>query len=244
MFSTSAAKDQGDGEPSVEDKLPEPFSPPVAKEDARSQMVEKTQGSTTASVTASVSQSATTPKKSPLVSDEEKSLLHGPTTGSGFSDDVDGTNSVESSSCETGAQTSQLEVEACKAVQETALFVKSVRVSDVLARTPELIFLNLVTLEENTYCVELTHRGWRIRSDRADAANCDASLELYAKYFETIHALLDDVSPTYRDRFAVPPSEKSSKLQSEEDGQDSAGSGTVSQNGSGPHGSDSNDPSD
>ncbi|KAH7676038.1 hypothetical protein AAVH_42053, partial [Aphelenchoides avenae] len=78
------------------------------------------------------------------------------------------TASLESSSCETCAQMSQLEVEAFTAVQEMALFVKSVSVSEVLSRTPELIFLNLVTLEENTYCVELTQRGWRICSDRAD----------------------------------------------------------------------------
>lgn len=42
-----------------------------------------------------------------------------------------------------------MEVEAFKAVQEMAVFVKSFSVSEVLARTPVLVFLNLdlVTLE-------------------------------------------------------------------------------------------------
>lgn len=57
------------------------------------------------------------------------------------------TASLELTSCESGAHLSQLEVEAFKALEEMIRFVKTVNFSEVLARTPELIFLNLVTLE-------------------------------------------------------------------------------------------------
>lgn len=91
--------------------------------------------------------------------------------------------------------------------------------------------------------MELTQRGWRICSDRADAANCDASLELLAKYFETIYALLGDVSPAYRDRFGAALSEKSSKLP-RDNRHDSSGSDAEPQNGGGPPQSNSEDASD
>uniref|UniRef100_A0A914NIQ2 GSKIP domain-containing protein n=1 Tax=Meloidogyne incognita TaxID=6306 RepID=A0A914NIQ2_MELIC len=71
-------------------------------------------------------------------------------------------------SCETCTQLSQLEVEAFAAVGEVATFVKSISVSEILTRTPELLFLNLVTLENESYCIELTQKGWRICSDRLD----------------------------------------------------------------------------
>ncbi|KAH7707016.1 hypothetical protein AAVH_25747 [Aphelenchoides avenae] len=58
------------------------------------------------------------------------------------------TASLELTSCESGAHLSQLEVEAFKALEEMIRFVKTVNFSEVLARTPELIFLNLVTLED------------------------------------------------------------------------------------------------
>lgn len=89
--------------------------------------------------------------------------------------------------------------------------------------------------------MELAQRGWRLCSHRADATNGDArQLELQAKYFDSIDALLDDVSPAYRDRFGAL---KSSTLQPES-GHNSAASDAAPLNGSGPQASDSEEASD
>ncbi|KAI1721900.1 GSK3-beta interaction protein [Ditylenchus destructor] len=104
---------------------------------------------------------------------------------------------------------SQLETEAIAAVREMAPFVTSICISEVLARTPDLIFLNVVTLEGNCFCVELTQRGWRICSDRMDCMYGDfRKLELHAKYFETIYALMGGISTEFREKFAANLSER------------------------------------
>lgn len=76
--------------------------------------------------------------------------------------------------------------------------------------------MNLVTLEGNKYlkknfkyflgecyCIELTQRGWRICSDRQDCMYGDfRKVDMHARYFETIYALLDNISVMYRQQFA------------------------------------------
>ncbi|KAK6733338.1 hypothetical protein RB195_017221 [Necator americanus] len=97
---------------------------------------------------------------------------------------------------------SQLEEEAIAAVREFSYAVHSVCISEMLPRTSELLFLNLTTLEQVTYCIELTGKGWRIASNRADCMNGDfRQLHMHTKYFESLNQLLDTVSPSYRQRF-------------------------------------------
>lgn len=97
---------------------------------------------------------------------------------------------------------STLQLEAFAAVREVAGYVKSIYLSDVLPRTPELLFLNLLTIEGDCYCIELSQRGWRICSDRHDCMYGDfRKLDMFARYFETIYQLLDTISPEYRKRF-------------------------------------------
>ena len=38
----------------------------------------------------------------------------------------------------------------------------------MLPRTPELIFVNVTTVEGTPYCLELTFKGWRVCSTRHD----------------------------------------------------------------------------
>ncbi|CAJ0607926.1 unnamed protein product [Cylicocyclus nassatus] len=97
---------------------------------------------------------------------------------------------------------SQLEEEALAAVREFSFAVQSLCLSEMLPRTPELLFLNLTTLEHVTYCIELTGKGWRIASNRSDCMNGDfRQLSMHTKYFESLNQLLDTVSPSYRQRF-------------------------------------------
>jgi len=92
-----------------------------------------------------------------------------------------------------------LEIEAIAAVHELRNLVKDVYVSDKLPRTPDLIYLNLTTVEGLPFCVELTSmKGWRVTSIRHDCMNGDiAHLDLHIRYFDTMQALMEHVSPEF-----------------------------------------------
>ncbi|XGW10240.1 hypothetical protein V3C99_012041 [Haemonchus contortus] len=97
---------------------------------------------------------------------------------------------------------SQLEEEAIAAVREFSYAVQWICISEMLPRTNELLFLNLTTLEHTTYCIELTAKGWRIASNRADCMNGDfRQLHMHTQYFESLGQLLDTISPLYRAKF-------------------------------------------
>uniref|UniRef100_A0A914HA92 GSKIP domain-containing protein n=1 Tax=Globodera rostochiensis TaxID=31243 RepID=A0A914HA92_GLORO len=121
-------------------------------------------------------------------------------------------------SCETcSTQFSALEKDAFAAVREMAPYVTTIAISELLSRTSELIFLNIVTLENESFCVELTQRGWRVCSDRLDCMNGDFhKLDMHVVYYESINQLLDSLSQQYRDRFSAALASKLSVLQTEQ----------------------------
>ncbi|EGT49116.1 hypothetical protein CAEBREN_10104 [Caenorhabditis brenneri] len=89
------------------------------------------------------------------------------------------------------------------AVHELSFAVQSISVSEMLPRTPDLIFVNVTTLEAQPYCLELTLKGWRITSLRSDCMVGDFTrLELFTKYYDSLYLLMDDISPGYRERFS------------------------------------------
>ncbi|CAI5452071.1 unnamed protein product [Caenorhabditis angaria] len=97
---------------------------------------------------------------------------------------------------------SSLELEAIAAVHELSFAVQSISVSEMLPRTPDLIFVNVTTIETQPYCLELTLKGWRITSLRSDCMVGDFTrFELFTKYYDSLYALMDDISPGYRERF-------------------------------------------
>lgn len=107
-----------------------------------------------------------------------------------------------------------LELEAIAAVHELQFAVKDIFVSELLPRTSELIFLNITTLEGQAYCIELTMKGWRVTSLRHDCMNGDfAHINLHTRYFETIYALMDNISDNYRRKFSEALSAKLQILQ-------------------------------
>lgn len=123
----------------------------------------------------------------------------------------------KSSSVSPGeASLNSLELEAIAAVHELQFAVKDIYVSEMLPRTSELIFLNVTTLEGQAYCVELTLKGWRVTSLRHDCMNGDIHhLDLHIRYFETIYALMDSISPDYRRRFTDALMTKLSAIEAE-----------------------------
>uniref|UniRef100_A0A0N5B4A9 DUF727 domain-containing protein n=1 Tax=Strongyloides papillosus TaxID=174720 RepID=A0A0N5B4A9_STREA len=93
-----------------------------------------------------------------------------------------------------------LELEAIASVHELASLVKSVSVSEMLPRTSDLIFVNIKTVEENPYTLELTMKGWRIASLHTDSMNGDYNqVDLHTRYFDDVRELVDFVSPGSKD---------------------------------------------
>uniref|UniRef100_A0A183CJ88 DUF727 domain-containing protein n=1 Tax=Globodera pallida TaxID=36090 RepID=A0A183CJ88_GLOPA len=142
----------------------------------------------------------------------EPSAVHRENTTSGPSSP---SPSVSRETCNT--QFSALEKDAFSAISEMAPFVTTIAISELLSRTSELIFLNIVTLENESFCVELTQRGWRVCSDRLDCMNGDFhKLDMHVVYYESINQLLDSLSQQYRDRFSAALASKLSVLQTEQ----------------------------
>jgi len=99
-------------------------------------------------------------------------------------------------------EASTLELEAYAAVQQLSLAVQSISVSEMLPRTPELIFVNVTTLESQPYCLELTTKGWRITSLRSDCMQGDFTrMELFTRYFDNIYDLMEVISGGYKHLF-------------------------------------------
>lgn len=125
-----------------------------------------------------------------------------------------------------------LELEAIAAVHELQFAVKDIFVSELLPRTSELIFLNVTTLEGQAYCIELTMKGWRVTSLRHDCMNGDYQhIDLHTRYFETIYALMDNISTSYRRKFSEALSAKLTLLQNLEKLEESGLKNTLFPNG-------------
>ncbi|MFH4978890.1 hypothetical protein AB6A40_005599 [Gnathostoma spinigerum] len=95
-----------------------------------------------------------------------------------------------------------LELEAIAAVHELASDVRSIAVSEMLPRTADLIFVNIKTVEDLPYTLELTMKGWRVASTQWDSMNGDyTKVELHTKYYENARILLEELSPAHSSYF-------------------------------------------
>ncbi|ESO83978.1 hypothetical protein LOTGIDRAFT_184022 [Lottia gigantea] len=102
-----------------------------------------------------------------------------------------------------------LKIEANEAVKEVAFAVKSVEISSKIPPKEDEVFLNLCTLEGETYCVELSLQGFRIVGSEYDTIDQNIN----CRHFETIYSLLDSVSPNYRQTFGDALMKKLSMLE-------------------------------
>uniref|UniRef100_A0A1I7W4K0 DUF727 domain-containing protein n=1 Tax=Loa loa TaxID=7209 RepID=A0A1I7W4K0_LOALO len=113
---------------------------------------------------------------------------------------------------------SSLELEAVAAVHELSFAVQTISVSEILPRTPDLIFVNVTTVEGQPYCLELTLKGWRVTSLRHDCMHGDYTrLDLFTVYYDTLYDLMDKLSPNYRNLFSEKLAQKLRMLQAAED---------------------------
>lgn len=97
----------------------------------------------------------------------------------------------------THAQKGSLEQEAIAAVHELRNIVQAISVSEILPRTPDLIFVNVKTVDNHPYTLELTMKGWRIASPHTDSMNGDyTQIDIHTTYFENARQVLQVISPT------------------------------------------------
>lgn len=90
----------------------------------------------------------------------------------------------------------QWKVEASAVINDVKSHVQQISISN-LDGTDQFIFLNLTTLEGQDYCIQMSQMGFSITGMVYDSSTIEASV-----FFDTPYALLDSISPKYRESFA------------------------------------------
>lgn len=85
-------------------------------------------------------------------------------------------------------------------VKEVAFAVNCAKLSEVLLVEESCCHINLTSLENNNYCIELTERGYRIVSEAHDKID-DEYIKSNPPYYETLNSLLENTSLKYREAF-------------------------------------------
>lgn len=88
------------------------------------------------------------------------------------------------------------EEEAKSVISDIKDHVTDVHVSEALRNNEQKIYLNLKTLENNKYCIELSACGFRIVGKDFNTKNLDEDT-----YFETPYSLLSSISPGFHNSF-------------------------------------------
>lgn len=87
-------------------------------------------------------------------------------------------------------------VEALAVIHDVKDHVSEIAIADRSVNTDQLIHMNLTTKEEQRYCIELTPHGFRVVGYDYNQTDVESD-----NYFETPYALLDKLSPLYRQAF-------------------------------------------
>ncbi|XP_078582753.1 GSK3-beta interaction protein-like [Branchiostoma floridae x Branchiostoma japonicum] len=90
-----------------------------------------------------------------------------------------------------------LHLEATEAVKEIGFAVRHAYKSTTLTSTDQTVYINVQTKEECTLCLELSLQGFRVVGHKFDQVDRSC----YSRHYETIYALLDDLSLGYRQSF-------------------------------------------
>ena len=101
---------------------------------------------------------------------------------------------------ETVMNADQWRHEARGIINDIQEHVRSIEIckSPDLQSTDKGIYLNLTTLEGFEFCVKLSNEGFLITDNKYESVNVNFDKN---ETYETIYALLDSVSPKYRNSF-------------------------------------------
>lgn len=94
--------------------------------------------------------------------------------------------------------------EASAVIKDIKNHVKTIDISKTLPNCNNAIYLNLLTLENKKYCIELTGAGFTIVGENFDSNNISTDI-----YYETPYGLLNNLSTGYQKSFG---NELASKL--------------------------------
>lgn len=93
-------------------------------------------------------------------------------------------------------KSNQWRLEAQALINDVKSHVKNIRVSENLESSEKIIYLNVTTLEDENFCVELSAAGLSIVGHKHDDTSEKGDV-----FFETPYSLLDFISPQYRNSF-------------------------------------------
>ena len=94
-----------------------------------------------------------------------------------------------------------LSKEALRVVEDIRFGVEAVNVSNVLENNDSFAYINLKTLENNTYCIEITASGYRIVSNQFDMIKPNFKNEYEHTKFESYEPLMHKISPMFVEKF-------------------------------------------
>lgn len=98
--------------------------------------------------------------------------------------------------------------EARGVIKDVQKYVKLVNVSEALSSSHSCIYLNLTTREEQQYTIELTSQGFKVVGSEHNTNTLSGET-----IYETPYALLDSISPAYRQAFGDHLTDQLLKLQ-------------------------------
>lgn len=88
--------------------------------------------------------------------------------------------------------------EAAAIIKDVGKHVKDIRISTALESSKSEIYLNVTTLEEETFCIRISTEGFQIVGHSYDTVEL---IENTSVTYETPYALLNDISARYVDSF-------------------------------------------
>lgn len=101
-------------------------------------------------------------------------------------------------------------LEALAVIHDISAFVKQIAICPSLPCDQNGVYLNLETKEDKTFTVEMSSAGFRVCG--LDLNSMDLEADEDTVYYETPYALLDSISPIYRQLFGEQLSQKLQQL--------------------------------
>lgn len=89
--------------------------------------------------------------------------------------------------------------EAQGVINDVKAHVRSIEVSDVLKSDATKIYLNLVTLENQSYCIRLDNEGFIVAGQGMDSQDLESAEE--SQVYETPYSLLSVISKKFTESF-------------------------------------------
>ena len=112
-------------------------------------------------------------------------------------------------------QIDTLEMEAERFCLDISYGVKYVKISDKLEKNSSVVHINISTLENENWCIELNNHGFIIVSNSFDSIDNTPEPNYISnkkKKFETIESLMFTISPMFSQKFNEMVSKKLNEM--------------------------------